>query len=66
MRKTKLPPGWDENRVRRVLEHYEAQSDEDAANEDELAYSTITETVVRIPVRLLPQIRRLLTCKKAA
>ena len=28
-KQNKFPPGWDEARVRRVLEHYESQTDED-------------------------------------
>jgi len=39
MSETPFPPGWDEGRVRRVLGHYEAQSDEEAAAED--AYELI-------------------------
>ena len=35
MKQSKFPPGWDEERVRRVLEHYEAQTDEEAVAEDE-------------------------------
>jgi hypothetical protein len=35
MKQTKFPDGWDAERVRRVLEHYEAQSDEEAVAEDE-------------------------------
>ena len=38
MRQTKYPPGWDEERVRRVFEHHETQSDEEALAEDEAAY----------------------------
>ena len=30
MSQPKDPVGWDEDRVRRVLEHYETQSDEEA------------------------------------
>ena len=30
MKQAKYPAGWDEDRVRRVLEHYETQSDEEA------------------------------------
>ena len=33
------PPGWDEERIRRVLEHYEQQSEEQAALEDDVAAS---------------------------
>ncbi len=35
MSETKYPPGWDESRVNRVLEHYETQTDEEAVAEDE-------------------------------
>ena len=33
--KNQFPPGWDENRVNRVLEHYESQSEAEAVAEDE-------------------------------
>lgn len=42
MRQPKYPAGWDEKRVRRVLKHYEAQSDEEAVAEDEAAYEATT------------------------
>ena len=35
MSRTKFPPGWDEDRVRKVLRHYEEQSVEEAIAEDE-------------------------------
>jgi hypothetical protein len=37
MNHTEFPPGWDEQRVRRVLEHYERQSEAEAIAEDEEA-----------------------------
>jgi hypothetical protein len=37
MAPTKFPTGWDEDRVQRVLAHYESQTDEQAAAEDEAA-----------------------------
>jgi hypothetical protein len=36
--KTKFPPGWDEERVRRILEHYENQSEDEAVAEDEASF----------------------------
>jgi len=42
MTQSKFPPGWDEDRVRRVLEHYERQSDDEAVAEDEAALLHIT------------------------
>jgi hypothetical protein len=57
---TKYPPVWDEERVRRVLEHYEAQSDEEAVAEDEAAYEAATHTTMDVPVELVPVIRELI------
>ncbi len=54
------PPGWDEERVRRVLEHYEHQTDEQAAAEDEAAMADHPETVISVPVDLLPAVRELI------
>jgi hypothetical protein len=33
-----FPQGWDEERVRKVLAHYENQSEDEAVAEDEAAY----------------------------
>jgi hypothetical protein len=65
MSPTKYPPGWDEERVRRVLEHYEAQSDEEAVAEDEAAYEATTHTVMDVPVELVPVIRELIAKRRA-
>lgn len=60
MKKNKFPEGWDEGRVRRVLEHYATQSDEEAVAEDEAAYESTTHTMMEVPVELVPQVRELL------
>ena len=57
MKQPTFPQGWDEERVRRVLEHYETQSDEEAVAEDEAAYESTTHTAMEIPVELVPQVR---------
>ena len=54
------PPGWDEERVRRVLAHYEAQTDEEAAAEDEAALVDAGETVMEVPVELVQAVRDLI------
>jgi len=66
MRQTRFPPGWDEERVRRVLEHYESQTDEEAVAEDEAAFEVTTHTAMEIPVELLPAVRELLAARKKA
>ena len=35
---TNFPPGWDEYRVKRIIEHYESQSECEALAEDEAAF----------------------------
>jgi hypothetical protein len=65
MTKTSFPAGWDEARVRRLLEHYESQSDEEAVAEDEAAFEATTHTVMEVPVELVPQVRELLAKRQA-
>jgi len=64
MAPTKFPPGWDEERVRRVLEHYEQQSEEEAVAEDEAAYESTTHTAMEVPVDLVPAVRELIARRR--
>ncbi len=61
-----FPAGWDESRIQQVLDHYEAQSDEDAAVEDEAAFESTTHTAIQVPVDLLPEVRELMARRKAS
>ena len=65
MKQSRYPVGWDEERVRRVLEHYEAQSDEEAVAEDEAAYEATTHTMMEVPVELVPIVRELIAKRSA-
>jgi hypothetical protein len=60
-----FPAGWDEERVRRVLSHYEKQTDEEAAAEDEAAFKSKEPTVIEVPVELIPVIREIIAQYKA-
>ena len=60
MKKSDFPSGWDERRVTAVLDHYEAQSEDEAAAEDEAARSGPDRTMMAIPTRLVPAVRELL------
>ena len=55
-----FPPGWDEERVRRVLAHYESQTEEEAVAEDEATLEEPDQTVMEVPNDLVPVIRELL------
>ena len=60
MKQSKFPPGWGEARVRRVLAHYEYQTEEEAVAEDEAAYEQKNQSMVEIPCELVPKVRNLI------
>jgi hypothetical protein len=60
-----FPEGWNEEHVRRVLEDYESQSDEEAVAEDEAAYESTTYTAMNITAELVPEVRELLAKRHA-
>ena len=57
----RFPPGWDEARVRDVIEHYESQTEDEALAEDEAAFEDKSQTVMVIPNDLVPAVRALLS-----
>ena len=60
MRESDYPVGWDEERVRRVLAHYEQQTSEEAVAEDEAAFENQNETVMKVPHELVSAVRELI------
>lgn len=64
MTQTRFPEGWDEQRVRRVLEHYEGQSDDEAVAEDEAALCEPEHSVMEVPTELVPAVRDLIARHK--
>jgi hypothetical protein len=61
-----FPPGWDEARVRKVIAHYENQTEDEAVAEDEAAYRTRKQTVMIVPTELVPAIRDLMAQRPGA
>jgi hypothetical protein len=57
---TKFPPGWDEERVRQVIAHYEQQTEEEAVAEDEAAFEEKEQTFIEIPNKLVSKVRELI------
>lgn len=60
MKQSRFPKGWDEKRVRRVMAHYESQSEDEALAEDEAAWEDSSHTFMEIPNDLVPAVRQLL------
>jgi hypothetical protein len=58
--RNEFPPGWDEERVRRVIDYYDNQSDEEAIAEAEAALEAEGQTLMMVPSELVPRIRELI------
>jgi hypothetical protein len=64
MSETKFPADWSEQKVRRVLAHYEAQTEEDALVKDESGVQP-SDTVMNIPHELVPKVRELIAKRQS-
>jgi hypothetical protein len=66
MKKQKYPPGWDEQRVKDVIAHYENQTEDEEYAEIEAALKAENTTLMDIPTELVPKVRALLARKQSA
>jgi hypothetical protein len=66
MKQTRFPAGWNEDRVRRVLQHYEGQAENEAMAEDEAAFRLRSQTLLVVPKRLVPKITRLIAGERSS
>jgi hypothetical protein len=64
-RRNRFPKGWNEARVREVLDHYESQTDDEAVAEDEAAFRRRDQTVMIVPKALVPAITKLVAQDKS-
>lgn len=65
MRQNTFPPGWNEERVQKILAHYEEQTEEEALAEDEAAWEDQTQTLIEIPNELVSVVRELIAKHQA-
>jgi len=65
MNRSRYPRGWDQARVKRLLEHYDSQSDDEAVAEDEASWESTTSTTMEVPVELVPAVRELIAKRRA-
>jgi len=60
MKNSSFPAGWHEQRVRKVIDHYERQSEDEAVAEDEAAYEDGSCTLMEFPKELVSKVRELI------
>lgn len=66
MKKQKFPPGWNEKRVKKLIAHYENQTEEEEFADIETARKAKDVTLMAIPTELVPEVRALLARKSSA
>jgi hypothetical protein len=66
MKHGRFPPGWDEQRVRDVIAHYENQSEDEQFAEIEAAREEQDITMMAVPNDLAPEVRALIARKRSA
>jgi hypothetical protein len=62
----KTPKNWNAEQIKSVLAHYENQTEDEAVAEDELRFSSLSETVMEIPLELVPAVRELIARRRAS
>ena len=65
-KQSRFPIGWDEAHVKRVIDHYESQSEAEAVAEDESALELQDQTIMEIPNDLVPIVRELIAKRRKA
>lgn len=65
-RKQRYQAGWDEARVRKLAEHYDNQTDDEAVAEIEAALDEENQTMMMVPTELVPTIVKLINKKRPA
>jgi hypothetical protein len=65
-KRNRFPAGWNQERVRLLLQHYEEQTEDEAIAEDEAAFRTHGQTVMVVPRGLVPAITKLIKREEKA
>ncbi len=61
-----LPEGWSAERVQKLVDHYEAQSEDEALDEDETPFRPGGTSMIEVPAEMVPRIRELIAKRGAA
>jgi hypothetical protein len=59
-----FPKGWNQERVQRLIDYYDNQTDEEGAAEYETAMALQDQTMILVPKKLVPEIRKLIARHK--
>lgn len=60
MSEQRFPPGWDAERVKKLIEYYDNLTEEEMVAEDEAATDEEQVTMIAVPKGLVDQVRALI------
>ncbi len=60
------PAGWDDQRIRKLAERYDNQTEDEQVAEHEAAFLAEGQTVMVVPTELVPEIVKLISKKRPA
>lgn len=66
MTNNQFPPGWNEAKVKRVIDYYENQTEDEAVAEDEAIENNVEQTTMQIPNNLVSAVRELIARNKTS
>lgn len=66
MTTNQFPSGWDEQKVRKIIDYYDHQTEEEALAEDEAVEDSLEQTTMQIPNNLVSAVRELITRNQAS
>jgi len=65
-KKQKFPPGWNEQRVKKLIAYYENQTEDEEFADIEAAREAEDITLMAIPTELVPAVRAILAREQSA
>jgi len=65
-RRQVFPRGWNQKRVQDVIDYYDKQTEDEGLAEYETAMKLEELTVMFVPTKLVPEIRRLIRGRRGA
>ena len=63
-RKQTLAPGWTQAKLKKVIDHFEKQSESEQLAEHEAGIRAEEQTLMVVPTGLVPEIRKLIEKKR--
>jgi uncharacterized phage protein (TIGR02220 family) len=62
--KQRFPRGWNQERVQKVIDYYDKQTEDEELAEYEAAMTVNGQSLVLVPTELVPEVRRFIRSQR--